>query len=80
MGEKASSSLHVKKFSHTVWARKLTCSRNQFREHHEKGGLVGEGRLLERYRAEIIQLCRQRKTQAQIRRHLEDKAAHAERQ
>jgi hypothetical protein len=34
---------------------------------------MGEGRLLERYRAEIIQLCRQRKTQAQIHRLLEYK-------
>lgn len=32
---------------------------------------MGEGRTLERYRAEIIDLHRQRKTQAQIRRHLE---------
>ena len=34
---------------------------------------MSEGRLLERYRAEIIKLCRERKTQAQIRRILEDK-------
>jgi hypothetical protein len=34
---------------------------------------MGEGRLLERYRDEIIQMYRQRKTQAQIRRSLEEK-------
>ena len=34
---------------------------------------MGEGRLLERYRAEIIDMLNQRKTQAQIRRHLEHK-------
>ena len=34
---------------------------------------MGEGRLLERYRAEIIDMLGQRKTQVQIRRHLENK-------
>jgi hypothetical protein len=34
---------------------------------------MGEGRLLERYRAEIVDMLRQRKTQVQIRRHLENK-------